>query len=190
MYAACIIAVSFYFSPLNNSDTTMYWCCFFLGYASGFWAIIVTMGAEHFGTNIRATAATTIPNMVRGSLPLMNLMFIQLFQQNFHWSMVKSGIVTGIIVIGIALISLYKTEETFHKDLDYVEEQGIVKRDKGIEVQCLIPYPFSLIPYPCTLSFIPTLHSQISLLLHFFQMLLVQQRLIQEEGFFPIHLFL
>ena len=122
MYAACILAVSFYFSPLNNSDTTMYICCFFLGYASGFWAIIVTMGAEHFGTNIRATAATTIPNMVRGSLPLMNLLFNNYFIKTLHWSMVQSGIVTAIIVIGIALIALVKTEETFHKDLDYVED--------------------------------------------------------------------
>ncbi len=122
MYACSILAVSFYFSPLNNSDTTMYWCCFFLGYASGFWAIIVTMGAEHFGTNLRATAATTIPNFVRGSLPIMNLLFKSYFMQTLNWSIVKSGIVTGIIVIGIALIALYKTEETFHKDLDYVEE--------------------------------------------------------------------
>ncbi len=122
MYAACILAVSFYFSPLNNSDTTMYICCFFLGYASGFWAIIVTMGAEHFGTNMRATAATTIPNMVRGSLPLMNLLFNNYFIHSLHWSMVKSGIVTGVIVIGIALVALVKTEETFHKDLDYLEE--------------------------------------------------------------------
>jgi putative MFS transporter len=122
MYACCILAVTFYFSPLNNSDTTMYWCCFFLGYASGFWAIIVTMGAEHFGTNLRATAATTIPNFVRGSLPAMNLLFKSYFMQTLNWSIVKSGIATGIIVIGVALIALYKTEETFHKDLDYLEE--------------------------------------------------------------------
>lgn len=122
MYACCIVAVTFYFSPFNNSDTTMYWCCFFLGYASGFWAIIVTMGAEHFGTNLRATAATTIPNFVRGSLPAMNLLFKSYFMQTLNWSIVKSGIATGIIVIGVALIALYKTEETFHKDLDYLEE--------------------------------------------------------------------
>ena len=122
MYVCCILAVSFYFSPLNNSDTTMYWCCFFLGYASGFWAIIVTMGAEHFGTNLRATTATTIPNFVRGSLPAMNLLFKSYFMQTLNWSIVKSGIATGIIVIGVALVALYKTEETFHKDLDYLEE--------------------------------------------------------------------
>jgi putative MFS transporter len=122
MYAICVITVAFYFSPFNNSDSSMYTICFFLGYASGFWAIIITMGAEHFGTNIRATAATTIPNMVRGSLPLMNLLFNNYFIKSLHWSMIKSGIVTGSIVIIIALISLYFTEETFHKDLDYIEE--------------------------------------------------------------------
>ena len=122
MYAACILTVGFYFSPLNHSDTTMYITCFFLGYASGFWAIIITMGAEHFGTNIRATAATTIPNMVRGSLPLMNLLFNNYFIKTLHWSMVKSGIITGGLVILMALVALFYTEETFHKDLDYVEE--------------------------------------------------------------------
>jgi hypothetical protein len=80
------------------------------------------MGAEHFGTNLRATAATTIPNMVRGSLPLMNILFNSYFIKSLHWSMVKSGIITAIIVVGVALIALMFTEETFHKDLDYVEE--------------------------------------------------------------------
>lgn len=122
MYACCILTIALYFSPLNSSDTTMYIICFFLGYASGFWAIIVTMGAEHFGTNLRATAATTIPNMVRGSLPLMNLLFNNYFIKTLHWSMVKSGIITASIVVFIALIALAFTEETFHKDLDYIEE--------------------------------------------------------------------
>ena len=122
MYACCILTIALYFSPFNSSDTTMYIICFFLGYASGFWAIIVTMGAEHFGTNLRATAATTIPNMVRGSLPLMNLLFNNYFIKTLHWSMVKSGIITASIVVFIALIALVFTEETFHKDLDYIEE--------------------------------------------------------------------
>jgi MFS family permease len=122
MYACCILTIALYFSPFNSSDTTMYIICFFLGYASGFWAIIVTMGAEHFGTNLRATAATTIPNMVRGSLPLMNLLFNNYFIKTLHWSMVKSGIITASIVVFIALIALAFTEETFHKDLDYIEK--------------------------------------------------------------------
>jgi hypothetical protein len=59
--------------------------------------------------------------MVRGALPLINLMFKGLFQDNWGWTLVKSGIVTGAIVIGITLIAAYFTEETFHKDLNYIE---------------------------------------------------------------------
>jgi hypothetical protein len=122
MYIMCVLTIAYYFSPLNNTDTSMYVLCFFLGYASGFWAIIITMGAEHFGTNLRATAATTIPNMIRGSLPLMNLLFNNYFLKTLHWTMLKSGIITGALVMFFAIIALFFTEETYHKDLDYVEE--------------------------------------------------------------------
>jgi MFS family permease len=120
-YGLSIISVILFFSPLNNNDNSMYAICAAMGFSTGFWAIFVTMGAEQFGTNLRATAATTIPNMVRGSLPLINLLFINTFQNSWGWSLIKSGIVTGLIVIIITLISAYFTEETFHKDLDYTE---------------------------------------------------------------------
>ena len=99
----------------------MYAICFALGFSTGFWAIFVTIGAEQFGTNLRATAATTIPNMVRGSLPLINLLFINVFQASLGWGIVKSGIVVGIIVMLITLVAAYFTEETFSKDLNYTE---------------------------------------------------------------------
>ena len=86
-----------------------------------FWAIFITMGAEQFGTNLRATAATTIPNMVRGALPLINLLFLNVFQKDLHWPLIKSGIVTGIVTMAIAIVAFYFTEETFQKDLNYVE---------------------------------------------------------------------
>jgi MFS family permease len=121
-YAFCILSGILFFSPLNNSDARMYIICTALGFSTGFWAIFVTMGAEQFGTNLRATAATTIPNMVRGSLPLLNLLFKNVFQDSLGWELVRSGIVTGIIAMTITLISAYFTEETFHKDLNYVEE--------------------------------------------------------------------
>jgi putative MFS transporter len=109
------------FFTIVNSDPVMYLVCGLLGFSTGFWAIFVTMGAEQFGTNLRATAATTVPNMVRGALPLINLMFLNLFQQGWGWSLIKSGIITGVIVMAITLVAFYFTEETFHKDLDYVE---------------------------------------------------------------------
>jgi MFS family permease len=120
-YVLAIISGILFFSPINNSNTRMYLICSALGFSTGFWAIFVTMGAEQFGTNLRATAATTIPNMVRGSLPLINLMFVNLFQKNFGWSLVKSGIITGTIVMIVTLFAAYFTDETFHKDLNYVE---------------------------------------------------------------------
>jgi len=121
-YLSSILFITMYFSPFNTHDGSMYLICGMMGFSTGFWAIFVTMGAEQFGTNLRATAATTIPNMVRGALPLMNLLFKNLFQDKWHWSLTQSGIITGIIVMSIALVSAWFTEETFHKDLDYVEE--------------------------------------------------------------------
>jgi len=120
-YGLTMLGLLFYYSNYNNSDTTMYLVAGWLGFSTGFWAIFVTMGAEQFGTNLRATAATTIPNMVRGALPLMNMMFLDLFQKSWQWSIVYSGIVTGVIVMCIAFIAYAFTEETFHKDLDYME---------------------------------------------------------------------
>lgn len=121
-YGFTILSGIFFFSGAIQSDATMYIACAALGFSTGFWAIFVTMGAEQFGTNLRATAATTIPNMVRGALPLINMMFLGLFQKNWGWDIIQSGIVTGTIVMAITLVAAYFTEETFHKDLNYVEE--------------------------------------------------------------------
>jgi MFS transporter, putative metabolite:H+ symporter len=121
-YALGIIGGFLFFSGLNKSDTTMYLFCSLLGFANGYWAIFVTMGAEQFGTNLRATAATTVPNMVRGALPLINLLFLDLFQKNWGWTLIRSGIITGIIVTLISLVAFYFTEETYHKDLNYIEQ--------------------------------------------------------------------
>ena len=104
-YAMTFIGAVFFFSPLNNSDTTMYAISLYLGFSTGFWAIFVTMGAEHFGTNLRATAATTIPNMVRGALPLMNLLFKDYFQGTLEWTLINSAIVTGSIVMFISFFA-------------------------------------------------------------------------------------
>ena len=104
----------------------MYIICAALGFSTGFWAIFVTMGAEQFGTNLRATAATTIPNMVRGALPLINMLFLDLFQKTWNLGLIQSGIITGIIVMVITLIAFYFTEATFHKDLNYTEPEDIM----------------------------------------------------------------
>jgi MFS family permease len=113
-----IIGVILYFNLQNSSATNMYIVCAILGFGTGFWAMFVTMAAEQFGTNIRATVATTAPNMARGSLVLVSFLF-EALQPSLGY--VTGGWVTGIIVFVIAFISLALTEETYHKDLNYVE---------------------------------------------------------------------
>ncbi|MEP6927802.1 MAG: MFS transporter [Ginsengibacter sp.] len=118
-YALTAIMITvFFIQTKDTTASTMYWIAAGLGFATGFWAIFVTMGAEQFGTNLRATAATTIPNMVRGSLPLMLLMFNGL-QHYFTYTL--SGLLTGIIIMIITVIAAIFTEETFHKELNYIE---------------------------------------------------------------------
>ena len=118
-YILTIAMIALYFMQTSSSTaSSMYWIAAGLGFATGFWAIFVTMGAEQFGTNLRATAATTVPNMVRGSLPLMLLLFNGL--QNY-FSYTLSGLLTGIVVMIISIIATILTEETFHKELDYIE---------------------------------------------------------------------
>ena len=125
-YMLSILALILFFSGINKSDVTMYAICGLLGFSTGFWAIFITMGAEQFGTNLRATAATTIPNMVRGALPLINWMFLTIFQKTWGWGLIQSGIVTGIVVMTISLVAYYFTEETFHKDLNYLETEEML----------------------------------------------------------------
>lgn len=96
----------------------MYIICAAMGFGTGFWAIFVTMAAEQFGTNLRATAATTVPNMVRGSLPLMLLLFNAL---QHYTSYINAGLITGVIVMMISAVAAWFTDETFGKELNYIE---------------------------------------------------------------------
>lgn len=123
-YIFSIIGMVLFFSPFNNNDSRMYLICAFLGFSTGYWAIFNQMAAEQFGTNLRATAATTIPNMVRGALPLINFLFLDILQKKVGWDIVQSGIFTGVVVMLITLIAYFFTEETYHKDLDYMEHDN------------------------------------------------------------------
>jgi MFS family permease len=123
-YSISIIGMVAFFSPYNNSDSRMYMICAFMGFSTGYWAIFNQMAAEQFGTNLRATAATTIPNMVRGALPLINFLFLDILQKQLGWNIVQSGMLTGAIIMLVTLIAFYYTEETYHKDLDYLENDN------------------------------------------------------------------
>jgi putative MFS transporter len=117
-YFLTAVFIALFYMQSNGTATSMYLICLGLGFATGFWAIFVTMAAEQFGTNIRATAATTVPNMVRGSLPLMIILFKSLRETT---DFITGGIITGVIIMTITCIAAYFTKETFGKDLMYVE---------------------------------------------------------------------
>lgn len=118
-YMITIGGIILYFNQHNGSVEGMYAICFILGFGTGFWALFVTMAAEHFGTNLRATAATTVPNMVRGALPLITYLFKFLVP---GFGFISAGAITGTVVMVISCIAVFMTEETFGKDLNFFEE--------------------------------------------------------------------
>jgi MFS transporter, putative metabolite:H+ symporter len=119
-YGITIFFTALYFlQEPGASAESFYWICAGLGYGTGFSVIYITMSAEQFGTNLRASAAISIPNMVRGALPLILLLFK--FARNVAGSYIMGGWITGVILMGIALVAAWKTEDTFGKELEFTE---------------------------------------------------------------------
>jgi len=114
-----MFGIGLYFLQGRQSTAFFYGVCCFLGFAGGYWAIFVTVAAEQFGTNLRATVATTVPNFVRGMVVPITTIFQ--FSRNY-FSLEVSALLVGAVCMGIALIALTGLAETFHKDLDYFEE--------------------------------------------------------------------
>jgi putative MFS transporter len=113
-----VVSVICYLSSTGLTSQQFVWLCFFMGCTVGYWATFVTIAAEQFGTNIRSTVTTTVPNFVRGSLIPINIAFNAFV---VHYGMITSGyIMMGILTL-IALFSLSQLKETFGKDLNYVE---------------------------------------------------------------------
>lgn len=118
-YAITAVGMILYFRQYNGSAAQMYMISALLGFGTGFWAIFVTMAAESFGTNLRATAATTVPNMVRGSLPLITLCY-QKLQPSL--GAIDAAAATGAGVMVITVLAAAFSRETFGRDLNYLEE--------------------------------------------------------------------
>ncbi|TKC10213.1 MFS transporter [Pedobacter polaris] len=112
------VAILVYLYAFGLTPKTFIWLSLFLGFASGYWATFVTIASEQFGTNLRATVTTTVPNFVRGSLVVILIAF-QFFKAEF--GILQGAMIVGFICLIIALIALSQLKETFSKDLDYVE---------------------------------------------------------------------
>jgi putative MFS transporter len=109
---------AWFFGASGVSAGLFYFILFLLGIAQGYWAMFITVASEQFGTNIRSTVTTTVPNFVRGSLILMISWWNAMAVGMGIW---KSAMIVGIVVILLAFISLWGMEETHDKDLDYTE---------------------------------------------------------------------
>jgi MFS transporter, putative metabolite:H+ symporter len=108
---------AFLFAPLQSA-AFLYAVCGFLGFSIGYWALFVTIAAEQFGTNMRATVATTVPNFVRGSVNIITPMFLAL---STHFGIITAAALVGLLTLVIALLALRKLGETFGKDLNFLE---------------------------------------------------------------------
>lgn len=106
----------------GGSAFNMYLLCMGLGFGSGISVLYITMSAEQFGTNLRATAAISIPNLVRGFLPLLLILFQFLRSKTVFNDYVTGAWVTGLAVMLIGFTSILFTKETFGKELDFIEE--------------------------------------------------------------------
>jgi len=116
-----LIMVFVYLNAFGISASTFYLLCFAMGFSVGYWVLFVTIAAEQFGTNIRATVTTTVPNFVRGSLPLIILIYSFFRDSLFEGNILKSGMIVGTLLSIISLLALWKLKETFHVNLDYSE---------------------------------------------------------------------
>jgi len=109
-----------YFTMQNGTAERMYWLCAGLGFGSGISVLYITMSAEQFGTNLRATTAISIPNVVRGLLPLIIIIFkaVRTLIDNY----IYGGWITGAFFLLLAVVAAIYTKETFGREMNYIEE--------------------------------------------------------------------
>ena len=117
LLSAIVIAV--YLNAFGLTPQGFILLSFLLGFASGYWATFVTIAAEQFGTNLRATVTTTVPNFIRGSLVAITLTF-QFCKDKM--GILQGAMLVGMVCVAVSLLALSQLKETFSNDLDYVEE--------------------------------------------------------------------
>src|SRR4030095_2033243 len=117
-----IFILLFFATKGGGSAINMYLLCMGLGFGSGISVLYITMSAEQFGTNLRATAAISLPYLVRGFLPLISFIFRFLRGENGFNSYVTGAWLTGIIIMVVGFISVLYTDETFGKEMNFVEK--------------------------------------------------------------------
>ena len=113
-----IVGVALLLFSGNKTENMYYFYCSWIGLGCGFWAMFVTVSAEQFGTNMRSTATTSVPNMVRGTVPIMLVGFDYL---KITQTIINSAAIIGLIAFGLAIYATLTIAETHDTDLNYVE---------------------------------------------------------------------
>jgi MFS family permease len=119
MFILMSLAFALIYVLVPNNDTFIFYAiCAGLGIGNGYWTLFVTVAAELFGTNLRATVATSVPNFVRASVIPLTLLFRFIIP---YTGLLYGALILAIIVYTISLVALLYLEETFSKDLNYDE---------------------------------------------------------------------
>jgi MFS family permease len=111
-------AISLYLFVRPADSVAFYWRCAFLGFGIGFWATVVTNAAEQFGTNLRATVTTTVPNLIRGMLIPITWIFNPLKKS---MGLVGSSAIIGFSCVVLAIVASWLMAETFGRSLNFTE---------------------------------------------------------------------
>lgn len=113
------VFVLIYLFTTHISPERFYFNCFLLGFGAGYWALFVTIAAEQFGTNLRSTVATSVPNFIRGTVVPFTALFQVLRGQ---WGVVYGALGVGVVTLVIALIAFLAIDETFSREMNFVEK--------------------------------------------------------------------
>lgn len=119
MLSSAIFVLIFFLVPFR-SVTVLYVLSACLGFCSGYWTLFITVAAELFGSNLRATVATSVPNFVRGTVIPLTALFVLL--KNYMGT-INSVLIVGLLSYALGIIALVFLEETFKKDINYIEEE-------------------------------------------------------------------
>ena len=114
-----MLSSGIYLHTTNISSSTFYGICFMVGFFTGYWIVTMTLAAEYFGTNLRATTATLVPNLIRASVIPMTIGFGFL---KSSFGLIDAAMIIGSAVIALAMISLLLLKETFARDLNFLEK--------------------------------------------------------------------
>ena len=124
IFLTLAVILLYLFTP-GRSANYFYVTCFLLGVGVGYWALFVTIAAEQFGTNLRSTVATTVPNFIRGTVVPLSIAFRFLREElgGTDMAVVYGALIVGLFTIGVALVALTAIQETFGRDMNLLEEK-------------------------------------------------------------------